>query len=133
MEVLVQIKFVSVFVEDQERALQFYTGMLGFKKVADVPLGEARWLTVTSPDGPEGVELLLEPTAFPPAREYQKALFDAGIPATTFVTTDIQGDFERLKAAGVAFRGEPAAMGDVRAVAFEDTCGNLIQLVQTAV
>ncbi len=89
------------------------------------PSGEYRWLTVTSPDGPEGVELLLEPMAFPPAREYQKALFAAGIPATAFVTSDIQGDVERLKSAGVVFRGEPLDMGTVMAVAFEDTCGNL--------
>jgi len=129
----VQIKYVSVFVEDQERALEFYTTILGFVKVADVPVGEARWLTVTSPDGPEGVELLLEPMAFPPAREYHKALFTAGIPATAFVTSDIQGDFRRMTSAGVVFRGEPAAMGTVTAVAFEDTCGNLIQLVQPTV
>jgi catechol 2,3-dioxygenase-like lactoylglutathione lyase family enzyme len=128
----VQIKFVSVLVEDQESALHFYTNMLGFVKVADVPVGEARWLTVTSPDGPEGVELLLEPMAFPPAREYQKALFAARIPATAFVTTDIQSDFERLQSAGVVFRGEPTEMGPVTAVVFEDTCGNLIQLVEPA-
>ena len=128
-----QIKYVSVMVEDQERALRFYTNVLGFDKVADVPVGEYRWLTVTSSDGPQGVELLLEPMAFPPAREYQKALFDAGIPATAFVTNDIQGDFERLKSAGVVLRGEPLDMGTVTAVAFEDTCGNLIQLVQPTV
>jgi catechol 2,3-dioxygenase-like lactoylglutathione lyase family enzyme len=128
----VQIKYVSVMVEDQERALRFYTEVLGFVKAADVPAGEYRWLTVTSPDGPEGVELLLEPTAFPPAREYQKALYDAGIPATAFVTSDIAGDVSRLTAAGVVFRGEPLDMGTVIAVAFEDTCGNLIQLVQPA-
>jgi catechol 2,3-dioxygenase-like lactoylglutathione lyase family enzyme len=130
--VLVQIKYVSVMVEDQERALRFYTDILGFSKVVDVPVGEYRWLTVTSPDGPEGVELLLEPMAFPPAREYQKALFDANIPATAFVTADIQGDCDRLKSAGVVFRGQPVDMGTVTAVAFEDTCGNLIQLVQPA-
>jgi len=128
----VQINYVSVMVEDQERALRFYTGILGFRKVVDLPVGEHRWLTVTSPDGPEGVELVLEPVAFPPAREYQKALFDAGIPATAFATSDIQGDVERLKAAGVVFRGEPLDMGTATAVAFEDTCGNLIQLVQPA-
>ena len=128
-----QIKYVSVMVEDQERALRFYTNVLGFDKVADVPVGEYRWLTVTSSDGPQGVELLLEPMAFPPAREYQKALFDAGIPATAFVTNDIQGDFERLKSAGVVLRGEPLDMGTVTAVAFEDTCGNLIQLVQPTI
>ena len=132
LEVLVQIKYVSVMVEDQERALHFYSDVLGFRKVADVPAGEYRWLTVTSPDGPEGVELLLEPMAFPPAREYQKALFDAGIPATAFVSSDIRGDFGRLRSAGVAFRGEPVDVGSATIVAFEDTCGNLIQLVQPA-
>jgi catechol 2,3-dioxygenase-like lactoylglutathione lyase family enzyme len=131
--VLVHIKYVSVLVEDQERAVQFYTNILGFQKMVDVPVGEARWLTVTSPHGPEGVELLLEPMAFPPARVYQKALFDAGIPATPFVTADIQGDFERMTSAGVVFRGEPVDMGTATAAAFEDTCGNLIQLVQPAV
>jgi catechol 2,3-dioxygenase-like lactoylglutathione lyase family enzyme len=130
--VLVRIKYVSVMVEDQEQALRFYTDVLGFTKVADVPVGEYRWLTVRSPEGPEGVELLLEPTAFPPARVYQKALFEAGIPATAFVTTDIHGEVARLRSAGVFFRGEPTDMGTVTAVAFEDTCGNLIQLVQPA-
>jgi catechol 2,3-dioxygenase-like lactoylglutathione lyase family enzyme len=128
-----QIKFVSVMVQDQERALQFYTSVLGFTKASDVPAGEYRWLTVTSPDGVDGVELLLEPMSFPPAREYQKALYDAGIPATAFVTGDIQGEFERLRSAGVEFRGEPVDMGSVTAVMFEDTCGNLIQLVQLTV
>jgi catechol 2,3-dioxygenase-like lactoylglutathione lyase family enzyme len=130
--VLVQLKYVSVMVDDQERALRFYVDVLGFRKAADVPAGEHRWLTVTPPDGPEGVELLLEPLAFPPAREYQKALFDAGIPATAFVTRDIRGDYERLASAGVVFRGEPLEMDTFSAVAFEDTCGNLIQLVQPA-
>ena len=127
-----QIKYISVMVEDQERALRFYADVLGFTKVADAPLGEYRWLTVTSPDGPDGVELLLEPTAFPPAREYQKALYEAGIPAAAFVTGDIRGDYERLASAGVVFRGEPLDAGTFSAVAFEDTCGNLIQLVQPA-
>lgn len=129
-EAAVQIKYASVFVQDQEQALRFYTQVLGFEKVADVPLGEARWLTVTSPHGPSGVELLLEPLAFPPAREYQRALYDAGIAATAFVTDDIRADYDRLRAAGVVFRGEPAGAGGVTVVAFEDTCGNLIQLVQ---
>jgi len=120
-------------VEDQERALRFYTDILGFRKVVDLPVGDYRWLTVTSPDGPEGVELVLEPMAFPPAREYQQALFDAGIPATAFVTSDIRGDLERLKSAGVVFRGESLDVGTAVAVAFEDTCGNLIQLVQPVV
>jgi catechol 2,3-dioxygenase-like lactoylglutathione lyase family enzyme len=126
----VQIKFASVPVHDQERALDFYTTVLGFEKASDVPAGDYRWLTVTSPDGVDGVELLLEPTAFAPARDYQKALFDAGIPATAFVTTHIKTDFERLKEAGVVFRSEPVEMGSVTAALFEDTCGNLINLVQ---
>jgi catechol 2,3-dioxygenase-like lactoylglutathione lyase family enzyme len=128
-----QIKFVSVMVEDQERALRFYTDVLGFVKAEDVPVGEYRWLTVTSPDGVDGVELVLEPMAFPPARAYQKALYDAGVPATAFVTSDIHGEVERLSSAGVRFRGEPVDMGAVTGVMFEDTCGNLIHLVQPAV
>ena len=128
-----KIKFVSVMVEDQERALRFYTDVLGFVKAEDVPAGEYRWLTVTSPDGVDGVELVLEPLAFPPARAYQKALYDAGVPATAFVTSDIHGEVERLTAAGVEFRGAPVDMGSVMGVMFEDTCGNLIHLVQPAV
>ena len=127
-----RFKFASVMVEDQERALHFYTDVLGFVKVTDVPTGEYRWLTVASPDGVDGAELLLEPMAFPPARQYQKALYGAGIPATAFVTNDIAGEFERLGSAGVEFRGEPLDMGSVTVVMFEDTCGNLIQLVQPA-
>ncbi len=125
-----QIKFVSITVEDQESALQFYTSVLGFEKMADIPMGEYRWLTVTSPDGIEGVELVLEPLGFPPARAYQKALFDAGIPATAFITKDIAAEVERLKARGVKFRGEPQDMGPIKVVIFEDTFGNLINLVQ---
>jgi catechol 2,3-dioxygenase-like lactoylglutathione lyase family enzyme len=125
-----QIKFTSVMVDDQEKALRFYTQVLGFEKMADLPFGEHRWLTVTSPDGIAGVELVLEPMAFPPARVYQKALFDAGIPATALITKDIAADVERLKTRGVKFRGEPKAMGPITAVVFEDTCGNLVNLVQ---
>ena len=125
-----QIKFVSVMVEDQARALDFYTKVLGFEKMADIPMGEHRWLTVTSPEGIEGVELVLEPMAFPPARVYQKALFDAGIAATAFTTKDIAAEFDRLRKLGVTFRNEPADMGLMTAALFEDTCGNLIYLVQ---
>ena len=125
-----RINLSSVLVEDQEKALRFYTEVLGFVKMADIPMGEYRWLTVTSPDGAEGVELVLEPMDFPPARTFQKALFDAGIPFTAFLTNDIQGEFERLKERGVVFRGEPVNMGLITAVLFEDTCGNLINLVQ---
>jgi catechol 2,3-dioxygenase-like lactoylglutathione lyase family enzyme len=125
-----QLKFISLMVEDQAHALEFYTSVLGFEKMADIPLGEYRWLTVTSPDGIEGVELVLEPLGFPPSRAYQKALFDAGIPATALITRDIAADVARLTARGVKFRGEPAAMGPIIATVFEDTCGNLINLVQ---
>ncbi len=125
-----QIKLTSILVDDQERALEFYTKVLGFEKMADIPMGEYRWLTVTSPDGVAGVELVLEPMGFEPARAYQKALFDAGIPATAFISTDIQAEYQRLKELGVRFRGEPKSMGPITAVLFEDTCGNLIQLVQ---
>lgn len=125
-----RISLSSVLVEDQEQALRFYTEVLGFVKMADIPMGEYRWLTVTSPDGVEGVELVLEPMGFPPARTYQKALFDAGIPLTAFLTNDIQAEFKRLKERGVAFRGEPVTMGPITSVLFEDTCGNLINLVQ---
>jgi predicted enzyme related to lactoylglutathione lyase len=125
-----QIKFVSVMVADQEHALQFYTTVLGFEKMADISMGEYRWLTVTSPNGIAGVELVLEPMAFPPARDYQQALFAAGVPATAFITNDITAEVQRLKASGVIFRGEPQQMGPICAVIFEDTCGNLINLVQ---
>ena len=125
-----QIKFVSVMVEDQKKALEFYTSVLGFEKMADIPMGGYRWLTVTSPDGMAGVELVLEPMSFPPARTYQKALFEAGIPVTAFSTKDILSDFARLKSLGVKFRGEPTNAGPVTGVVFEDTCGNLINLVQ---
>jgi catechol 2,3-dioxygenase-like lactoylglutathione lyase family enzyme len=125
-----QIKFTSVTVDDQERALEFYTTVLGFEKMADIPMGEYRWLTVTSPDGIAGVELVLEPMGFPPARAYQRALFDAGIPATALVTNDIVADVARLKGLGVVFRGEPQSAGPITSVVFEDTCGNLINLVQ---
>lgn len=125
-----QIKFVSILVADQDQALAFYTEKLGFSKMADLPMGTYRWLTVTSPDGLQGAEVVLEPAAFPPAQVYQKALFEVGIPATAFITTDIAAEAARLKARGVVLRGEPQRMGPISAVLFEDTCGNLINLVQ---
>ncbi len=125
-----QIKFVSVLVEDQTKALKFYTETLGFTKHSDIPMGEYRWLTVVSPDGAVGAEVVLEPTAFPPAKTYQKALYDAGIPVTAFTTTDIQGEYSKLSKRGVRFRGEPKVMGPITTALFEDTCGNLINLVQ---
>ena len=125
-----QIKFASVMVDDQDKALKFYTDVLGFVKHADIPVGEFRWLTVIAPQGVSGAELVLEPIGFPPSKAYQKALFEAGIPATAFTTTNIQGDYERLGKRGVRIRGEPKVMGPIAAVRFEDTCGNLINLVQ---
>lgn len=125
-----QLKFASVMVDDQAKALQFYTKVLGFKKMADIPMGTFRWLTVRSPDGVEGMELVLEPMAFKPARTFQAALFKAGIPATAFTTPDIKKEYKRLLKKGVVFRGEPKEMGPIIATVFEDTCGNLINLVQ---
>jgi predicted enzyme related to lactoylglutathione lyase len=127
-----EIKIASVHVDDQDRALNFYTSVLGFVKKRDISMGQYRWLTVESLDGVAGVELLLEPMGFPPAKTYQKALFEAGVPATVFFTKDIASEFERLKRQGVRFRGEPTRMGPITAVLFEDTCGNLINLVQPA-
>ena len=127
-----QITFASVTVEAQDHALHFYTTVLGFATKNDIPMGEFRWLTVSSPEGVSGVELVLEPMGFPPARIYQKALFDAGIPATAFISKDIAAEYQRLKGLGVKFRGEPVRMGPITAVLFEDTCGNLINLVQPA-
>jgi catechol 2,3-dioxygenase-like lactoylglutathione lyase family enzyme len=127
-----QIKFVSVMVEDQESALEFYTKILGFNKMADIPMGSFRWLTVTSPDGIEGVELVLEPIHFVPSKNYQKSLFEAGIPALALITKNIEEEYQRLSKQGVTFRGEPKQIGIIKTVLFEDTCGNLINLVEPA-
>ncbi|MBP6821408.1 MAG: VOC family protein [Acidobacteria bacterium] len=128
-----EIRLTSILIDDQDKALQFYTEKLGFVKKTEIPMGQFRWLTVISPEGAEGVELVLEPMGFPPAATYQQALFMAGIPATAFITHNIQAEYQRLKALGVVFRGEPAKMGPITAVLFEDTCGNLINLVEPAV
>jgi catechol 2,3-dioxygenase-like lactoylglutathione lyase family enzyme len=125
-----KIVVTSVMVGDQDKALKFYTEILGFVKKADIPAGADRWLTVVSPDQPDGPELLLEPTGFPPAKTYQKALFDAGIPWTSFEVADIAATHERLKKMGVVFRTPPTRTGPVTVAVFEDTCGNLIQLAQ---
>jgi predicted enzyme related to lactoylglutathione lyase len=132
MEASMKLKFLSVMVVDQEHALQFYTSVLGFQKMADMQMGSLRWLTVTSPDGIEGVELVLEPVNFEPALIYQKALFEAGIPAIALITTNLNAEVARLKSKDVIFRGEPKEMGPITSVVFEDTCGNLINLVQPA-
>jgi catechol 2,3-dioxygenase-like lactoylglutathione lyase family enzyme len=128
--VRMKIVVTSVMVSNQEKALSFYTETLGFVEKTDVPLGEFRWLTVVSPEQPDGPELLLEPTGFPPAKTYQKALFEAGIPLTSFGVADVQAVYERLKKRGVVFRTPPTKMGPVTVAVFEDTCGNLIQIAQ---
>lgn len=125
-----RIGMSSVLVDDQAKALAFYTEKLGFLKKKDFPNGEYRWLTVISPEGDDHIELLLEPMAFPPAQTYQRALFEAGIPATAFISKDIRAEYELLRSRGVRFRGEPLKAGGVTSVVFEDTCGNLIGLVQ---
>lgn len=124
-----RIKLTSVMVDDQDKALKFYTEVLGFVKKQDVPLGEHKWLTVVSPDSDE-IELLLEPMGFEPAKVYQKALFDAGIPLTAFHVDDIQKEYERLHALGVEFSVQPTNFGATMLAVFNDTCGNNIQLVQ---
>ena len=125
-----KIKLTSVLVDDQDKALEFYTEILGFVKKTDIPAGEARWLTVVSPDGPADIELLLEPNGNPAARTFQEALFRQGIPLTAFAVEDIQEEFKRLKQRGVVFRMEPTNTGPVTVAVLEDTCGNLIQLYQ---
>jgi len=125
-----RIVLTSLMVDDQRKALNFYTNVLGFVKKMDIPMEEANWLTVVSPESPDGVEVLLEPMSFAPARTYQKALFEAGIPATSFAVDDIQAEYERLKDLGVVFTMAPTAMGSVTLAAFQDTCGNIIQIAQ---
>jgi predicted enzyme related to lactoylglutathione lyase len=125
-----RIIVTSVLVDDQEKALKFYTEVLGFVKKEDVPVGGARWLTVVSPDDPDGTELLLEPNGNPAAQTFQKAIFEQGIPWTMFGVDDIQKEFERLQKLGVKFRMPPTQAGPVTIAQFEDTCGNLIQIAQ---
>lgn len=128
---MISINLTSVIVDDQAKALEFYTRALGFVKKNDIPMGTARWLTVVSPASAD-IQLLLEPAGFAPARTYQKALFDAGIPLTAFATDDIEQEHERMSRIGVVFRMPPKQAGPVLVALFEDTCGNLIQLVQPA-
>jgi catechol 2,3-dioxygenase-like lactoylglutathione lyase family enzyme len=126
----VKIKLSSLLVDDQEKALRFYTEVLGFVKKQDIPMGEFRWLTVVSPEGPDDIELVLEPIGYPFARTYQAALFEHGIPLTALAVDDIQAEYERMRKLGVVFRSEPTQAGPVTVAAFEDTCGNLIQMYQ---
>jgi catechol 2,3-dioxygenase-like lactoylglutathione lyase family enzyme len=125
-----QLKFLSLMVQDQDKAVEFYSGKLGFRVKADQDLGHIRWLTLEAPGGIEGVELILEKTDFPPSADYQHARYTAGIPAIAVVTSDIRGDFERLREAGVQLRGEPEDLGPITSVVIDDTCGNLIHLMQ---
>ncbi len=125
-----KINLTSVMVNDQAKAHDFYTRVLGFVVKHDQPMGEYRWLTVVAPEGHADVELLLEPTAFPPAQVYQKALFEAGIHATVFAVDDCQKEYERMTQLGAVFRKPPTQMGPVTMAVFEDTCGNLIGMVQ---
>lgn len=125
-----KIALSGVIVEDQERALKFYTEVLGFVKKQDVPAGEYRWLTVVAPDDPDGTQLLLEPNANPASKTYQQALFEQGIPLTAFAVDDVQAEYERLKGLGVAFSVEPTQMGPATVAIFDDTCGNHIQIFQ---
>jgi catechol 2,3-dioxygenase-like lactoylglutathione lyase family enzyme len=126
----VRIKLTSIMVDDQEKALRFYTDILGFKKKHDVPVGEYRWITVTSPEGPDDVELVLEPNANPAAKAYQESMFKQGIPLAAFEVGDLAAEFARLTAKGVAFTTQPTPAGPVSLALFADTCGNLIQVYQ---
>lgn len=125
-----KIKLTSVIVNDQARALDFYTRVLGFIKKTDVPAGEYRWLTVVSPEGPDDIELLLEPNANPAGSTFQRALYEQGIPLTVFFVDDLNKEYKRLQQLGVNFTQPPTPMGPVMAAIFDDTCGNLIQIVQ---
>jgi catechol 2,3-dioxygenase-like lactoylglutathione lyase family enzyme len=126
--VVVRINVTSVLVDDQEKALKFYTEVLGFVKKTDIPLGEARWLTVVSPEEPDGTELLLEPDGHPAAKPFKEALVDDGIPFTSFAVDDAKAEYERLLAIGVRFTQEPLKMDSVTTAVLDDTCGNLIQI-----
>lgn len=129
-----RISLTSVMVDDQEQAHRFYTGVLGFITKLDIPMGDARWLTVVSPDDQDGVQLLLEPNNNPSlnglAQTFQRGLYEAGIAATAFAVEDIHGEYERMTKLGVTFAQEPTSAGPVTTAVFDDTCGNLIQLFQ---
>jgi catechol 2,3-dioxygenase-like lactoylglutathione lyase family enzyme len=129
-----RIKLTSIMVDDQDKALRFYTEILGFRKKQDIPVGGPyRWISVISPEGPDDLELALEPNANPAGRAFQEAMFAQGIPLTAFEVSDIAGEFSRLSAKGVAFTQKPTNAGPVTIAVFADTCGNLIQLYQPQV
>jgi len=125
-----KIKLSSIFVSDQDKALKFYTEILGFVKKEDIPMGKYRWLTVISPGGSDDLELVLEPNANSAAATYQKTIFDQGIPATSFASDNVQEEFEKLKKLGVEFKMEPTEAGPTTLAIFNDTCGNYIQIHQ---
>jgi len=125
-----KIYISSVYVDDQEKALRFYTEVLGLVKKIDVPAGEYRWLTVVSPEESDGTELLLEPSDNPATKAFKRALYEQGIPLASFAVEDIREEYERMRELGVDFAVEPTEMGSVTVAVFDDTCGNLIQLVQ---
>jgi len=124
----VRINLASVLVDDQDRALRFYTEILGFVKKTEMPVGEFRWLTVVSPQDPDGTELVLEPDNHPAVRPFKAALVDDGIPFTSFAVDDVHAEVERLRGLGVKFSQEPLEMGPMTTAILDDTCGNLIQI-----
>lgn len=125
-----RIKLTSLMVEDQDKALKFYTEVLGFQKKYEIPMGQYKWLTVVSTEAPNDVELSLEPNANPAGKTFQQAMFAQSIPLAAFEVSDIAGEYTRLKSHGVVFTKEPVSMGPVMIALFSDTCGNLIQLYQ---
>ena len=125
-----RINLTSVLVDDQHKAMRFYIDVLGFQKKTEIPLGEHRWLTVVSPDDPDGTELVLEPDTHPAAKVFKEALVSDGIPFTSFAVDDVAAEFARLQRLGVRFTQQPAEMGPVTTAVFDDTCGNLIQIAQ---
>ncbi len=126
-----RIGLTSVFVDDQDKALSFYTEVLGFIKKTEIPIGDHRWLTVVSPEEPNGTELVLEPASHPAVAPFRRALQDDGIPFASFAVADVQEEFERLSKQGVQFTQEPVAMGSVTTAVLDDTCGNLIQIASS--
>jgi glyoxylase I family protein len=127
-----RIKLTSIMVDDQDKALKFYTEVFGFVKKHEIPVGQYRWLTVVSPEGPDDLELSLEPNANPAGRTFQEAIFTQGIPIAAFEVADIDGEWKRLKGLGVLFTKEPTRMGPVSIAVCSDTCGNLVQIYQPA-
>ena len=125
-----RIHLASIFVDDQDRALRFYTKILGFEKKEEVPIGEHRWLTVVSPGEPNGTELVLEPDAHPAVKPFKDALVEDAIPFTSFAVESVEAEYERLRSLGVRFTQEPTNLGPATTAVFEDTCGNLIAIAQ---